>query len=441
MINKAPLSYSQIFRFWLPLSITWLMMAIEGPFLAAVIARLASEKINLAAYGVAYAFALVAESPIIMLMSASTALCRDLASYHRLRNFSLLLSLLVTLLLGLFLLPPVFNAIILKLLDLPIEVAALTHTALLCLLPWPGAIGLRRFYQGVLIARHQTRRVVISTILRLTTMASCALMLYRYSSLAGAIIGALALSAGVLTETLLTRYMARFAISEIVQTEAESGHQLSYRAIWHYYLPLALTPFIGLSIHPLVTFFLGKSRDALESLAVMPVIYGLTFIFRAIGISYQEVAIALLGENRDNYPKVRNFAVILAVSTSLALFLIAFTPLSHFWFRQLSGLDDLLAVFATLPLQIMAIFPALTVLVCFQRSILIVTHATKPISIATAMEALGIFTILLLSLRYFPLTGAVVASFAYVIGRLFAVAVLQRPVLPQLKLLTHKKDF
>ena len=71
------LSYRKIFRFWLPLAATWLMMAAEGPFLAAIIARQAAEELNLAAYGVAYAFAMVAESPVIMLMSASTALCRD----------------------------------------------------------------------------------------------------------------------------------------------------------------------------------------------------------------------------------------------------------------------------------------------------------------------------------------------------------------------------
>ena len=103
MQSSAPLSYGKIFRFWLPLALTWLMMSAEGPFLAAIIARMTAEKINLAAYGVAFAFALVAESPVIMLMSASTALCQDRSSYRRLRTFTLWLCLAVTLLLGLFL--------------------------------------------------------------------------------------------------------------------------------------------------------------------------------------------------------------------------------------------------------------------------------------------------------------------------------------------------
>ncbi len=428
MNNKHPTqNYFQILRFWFPLATTWLMMSVEGPFLAAVIARLGAEKANLAAYGIAYAFALIAESPVIMLMSASTALCRERSSYVRLRNFSLALSLIVTLLLALFLVPALFNLVIADLLGMPVDIARLIHLALLCLLPWPGAIGIRRFYQGVLIAAHKTRRVALATLLRLASMSSCALLCYLFSPLEGAVIGALSLSAGVSSEALLTRFLARHAIFDVLAKQAEGDQQpLTYGAIWSYYLPLMLTPFIGLSIHPMVTFFLGKSRNAVESLAVMPVIYGLTFVFRALGLSYQEVAIALLGENPHNYRRVRNFATGLALLTSGCLTLIAFTPLSGVWFQQVSGLSAPLSAFATVPLQITAIFPALTVLLCFQRSTLIVAKQTRPVSLATGLEAFVIFALLTISLLYFPLPGAMAATSAYVCGRMVAIAGLQK---------------
>ncbi|SHJ29036.1 Na+-driven multidrug efflux pump [Malonomonas rubra DSM 5091] len=431
--NKE-LTYFKIFLFWLPLAATWLMMAVEGPFLAAVIARMAEEKLNLAAYGVAYAFGLVAESPVIMLMSASTALCQDALSYRRLRNFTLWLCLAVTLLLGLFLLPPVFSFFAEKLLGLSQDIAAHTHRALVWLLPWAPAIGLRRFYQGILISAHKTRRVALATIFRLGGMAGTALLLFYYSDFNGAEVGTLSLSIGVTAEAIFTRYLASAAIDETLQKKpAAEGKQMSYRQIWDYYLPLALTPFIGLSIHPLVTFFLGKSRDALDSLAVMPVIYGLTFVFRALGLSYQEVVIALIGEDKANYRKARNFAVCLGLSTSCALSLIAFTPLAELWFRDLSGLSQHLSDFATPALQIMAIFPAFTVLVCWQRAILIDGRITRPVSIATAVEASGIFSLLTLSMLYFPIPGAVAASIAYAVGRLLAVLLLQKPVNRQVK--------
>ena len=75
------LTYKRIFTFWTPLAATWLMMSVEGPFLAAIIARLAEAKYNLAAYGVAFSLALIIEAPIIMIMSASTALVKDRDSF------------------------------------------------------------------------------------------------------------------------------------------------------------------------------------------------------------------------------------------------------------------------------------------------------------------------------------------------------------------------
>ena len=76
-----PPTARRILRFWLPLEATWLMMAAEGPFLAAVIARLPAAKENLAAFGVATALAWIVESPIIMMLSASNALVRDKIAY------------------------------------------------------------------------------------------------------------------------------------------------------------------------------------------------------------------------------------------------------------------------------------------------------------------------------------------------------------------------
>ncbi|MDH3457411.1 MAG: hypothetical protein OER90_11280, partial [Gemmatimonadota bacterium] len=153
-------------------------MAVEGPFLAAIIARLVDPTFNLAAHGVAYAFALLVEAPVIMIMSASTALVDDAHSFRRLRTFTYTLNGAVTAAMLLLLVPPVFRVVMLDLIALPADVADLTYVALWLLVPWPGAIGYRRFYQGLLIRGGRTRLVAYGTVLRLTTMATTALVLY-----------------------------------------------------------------------------------------------------------------------------------------------------------------------------------------------------------------------------------------------------------------------
>ena len=228
---------------------------------------------------------------------------------------------------------------------------------------------------------------------------------------------------------LATRYMARPAVNALLGREpGQAEEPMGYRALGRYYLPLALTPFIALGIHPMVTFALGHSLQPTASLAVMPVIYALTFVFRAVGLSYQEVAIALVGKEFENYRKVRNFAAMVAGGTALLLTAIAFTPLSRVWFHTISGLDLELTAFAATPLQILAILPALTVTISMQRAILVAGKGTTtPVTVATVLEAAGVLGVMAVFIAYPTLPGATAAALAYIVGRLLAIGWLGRP--------------
>ncbi|MCZ6857752.1 MAG: hypothetical protein O7F70_07095, partial [Gemmatimonadetes bacterium] len=135
------------------------MMAFEGPFLAAIIARLPDPLYNLAAHGVAVAFAILVEAPVIMIMTASTALVTDAASFRKLRNYTYALNAAITGAMLVVVTPAVFRWFFQGIIGLPDDVAHLTYGALLILLPWPAAIGYRRFFQGLLIRAGLTRLV------------------------------------------------------------------------------------------------------------------------------------------------------------------------------------------------------------------------------------------------------------------------------------------
>lgn len=429
-MSDRELSLKTIFLFWLPLASTWLMMAAEGPFLAAVIARLAEPKFNLAAYGVAFSLGIFIEAPIIMIMSASTALVKDWSSYLRLRNFTNFLNAVLTFLILLVCLPPVFQVVAVRLIGLPAEVVRLTQQAVIFLIPWPGVIGYRRFYQGVLIRYRLTRRVAYGTVIRLTTMATTAFLVSRFTGLPGASVGALSLSAGVTAEAVASRLMVHSLLRRL-KAEGESipaAAPLSYRYITRFYYPLALTSVLALGVQPLVTFFLGHSRMPIESLAVGPVINSFVFIFRSIGLSFQEVAIALLGEKNEHLGQIRKFALILGGGVQLAFLLVAFSPFAYVWFHDISGLSIELARFSLLPTRILVLIPPLTLLLSFQRAYLVNNQRTKPITTATLLEVGAIVLVLLVTLRGFDLVGIVGAALALMIGRVLAVTYLAVPV-------------
>jgi hypothetical protein len=407
--------FPRILRFWLPLQATWLMMAVEGPFLAAVIARLPDPKFNLAAHGVAFALAIIVEAPVIMMMSAATALVAGRVSYRRLRHFTWALNLMITVGMLVLVAGPVWRAVALSAIGLDPEVARLARTALLILLPWPAAIGYRRFYQGLLIRDGLTRRVAWGTGVRLTVMLTTALVAWRLTDLPGAWVGACALTVGVLAEAAASRVMAHGTVVRLLATDEDDAP--GYRAIEAFYRPLALTSTISLAVQPLVTFFMGQARFSLESLAVLPVVNALVFVFRTPGLSYQEVAIALLGRTWDNLANVRRFAALLGGLASAGFALIALTPLADVWLQTVSGLTPELAAYARTPLRLIVVLPALSVLLSLQRSMLVAKRGTGPITWASVLEVAGILLVLLVTVTWLDWVGATAAAVAYLVGR------------------------
>lgn len=423
-----PLRQRDLFRFWLPLASTWLMMAFEGPFLAALIARLADPLHNLAAYGVAFAVAILVEAPVIMMLGASTALVDGRVSFLRLRRFTHALNVITTLGMALLVLTPAFPQVFEGWIGLDPRVATLTRGALMILLPWPAAIGYRRFHQGLLIRSGTPRKVAYGTTVRLTSMSATAFAFFTFTDIPGAWIGATALSMGVLTEAAAARIMARKEVQRLGTMVAGPASGVTYGDIWRFYIPLAWTSVVALAAHPMVTFFMGHAPSSLESLAVLPVVTSLVFVFRSVGLAYQEVAITMLDRRPENRKAVLKFAAILGSCASMGLALIVATPLAGLWFQTVSGLSAELYRFALLPSWILIPIPALSVLLSLQRALLMHARATGPITGATLAEIGGIALILSILILRFEVVGAVAAAIAFVGGRVTANAILLRPM-------------
>ena len=424
-LNGVPrLRTSVIILFWLPLAATWLMMALEGPYIAAIVARMPAAAHSLAAYGVALALAWLIESPIMMLLSAATALVHGRASYLALRRFAFLLNGLVTLGMCVLSIPQVFAYVGETLIGLPPEISRLAHLSTVIMIPWPGAIGYRRFYQGILVRHHLTRRVAYGTVVRLSTMTVVATALAMRSELPGAAIGAFAMVAGVVAEAAASRWMAHALVKTLLTQEETTGSLQTMSEIARFYFPLALTSMLAMALGPLVTFGLGRGRAPIESLAVWPVVQATVFIFRSGGIAFQEVGIALQGRHDEYAPEVRRVAMILGGVSSLALALVAFTPLEVVWFQRVSGLSDDLASFAVWPVRLLVLLPLLDFLLSVQRSKWIITHRTAPVTIATAVEGASLAAALFLTVGPLGMTGAIGGAIATMAGRVAANAYL-----------------
>lgn len=375
----------RILAFWAPVAFMWLLMAVEQPVIAASIARLPDPEPNLAAFGLTFAFALIVESPVIMLLTAGTALARGAPSYARLVRFTTILALGVG---GIHLLvgvTPAYGWLAGDVVGAPEPVVDLGRTAFLLMLPWSPAIAYRRLWQGVLIRYDRTARVSLTTLGRVAALAAACVLGVWTGALAGASLGGLALSAAVVAGAIGAYALVRETVSERLTGPDPEGWHLDTPELLRFYVPLALTSFIVLGGQPLLSVGLARAPDALVALAVWPVVASLTFVFRSGGYAHQEVVIALHDRPGAADP-LRRFTLALAAALSGGLLVLAATPLADLWLSGPAGLSDHLVEAGRLPLLLLVPAPGLSVLVSWYRGRLVSAARTTVVTQAVALN-------------------------------------------------------
>jgi hypothetical protein len=430
MIN-SPLSLSRIFKVWIPLAASWLLMGMELPVLSAIVARLVEPEINLAAYGgIVFPLALIIEAPVIMLLAASTALSKDWASYKKLHNYMMLAGGLLTTLHLLVALTPIYYFVAEGLLDAPPEIIEPARIGLVIMTPWTWTIAYRRLHQGIMIRFGHTNIIGIGTGVRLGMDILVASIGY-FLGLPGIVVATSAVASGVTAEAIYIGFRVRPVLRVDLKPAPAVQPALTYRAFFVFYLPLVMTSLLTLLIQPLGSAALSRMPRALESLAAWPVISGLIFMLRSMGVAFNEVVVALLDEHLSTKP-LRRFTMLLSIGTTGILFIIAATPLSRLWLENFSGLSPELADLARNGLWFGFLLPGLNSLQSWYQGALLNSGKTRGISEAVAIFLFSTGVILLGGVTWGKITGLYVGLAAFSFGMLVQTIwlwVRSRPVL------------
>lgn len=417
MSSSTPdaLTGRQIFSSWWPLAASWLLMGTEMSMVSAVIARLPDADYHLAAFGgLVFPVALLIEAPIIMMLAASTALSVDRDAFVRLRRFSTVSGVSLSILHAIIAFTPLYDLILVSLIDPPAGAIEPGRIGMCWMVLWTWAIADRRFHQGLLIRFERSRTVVVGTMVRLVAMGAVLLGGLLHGDLPGTAVAGGALSAGVVAEMVTTRLFAKPVISGPL-AEAPLGEPLTMRRLLAFYVPLAITPILNLVALPIGSASIARMPMPLANLAAWPPVNGLIFMSRAVGIAFNEVVVSL-SDRPGAKPALFRFALRLALVTSALLSVVAFTPLSDVWFASVSGLDaELLEVArASLPLGIL--LPGLTVLLSLYTGLLVQAHRTRAIPESVALCLMATVAVLLAGVFIGVLPGVQVTLSALTIG-------------------------
>lgn len=366
-------------------------MGAELPLLSAVMARMLNPEINLAAYGgVVFPLALLIESPIIMLLAASTALSHDLPSYRKLWRFMMVAGGSLTLVHATVAFTPLFDIVARDLIGAPEEIIGPARVGMMMMTPWTWAIAHRRFNQGVLIRFGRSHAVATGTLIRLLMDVTIlgtgyTLAVHFGAQITGVMVATAAVSAGVLGEAFYVWLKVHPVIHVSMPKESSSKPPLNRKRFLRFYLPLAASPLLGLAAQPVITAGISRMPLAIESLAVWPALNGLVFMVRSLGLACLEIVVAMAGKP-DGYNALRIFARnLMTVLLGINLIILT-TSFSGLWFGTFNALDAALVSLA-LPAMWASITQApVGVVNSFCQGILVHAHQTRGVT-----EAVGLF--------------------------------------------------
>ncbi len=414
----APLGGRRILKTWWPLAASWILMGLEGPFISAVVSRLAEPTINLAAFGgVVFPLALIVEAPIIMMLAASTALCRDWISYLKLRRFMNRMGAALTVIHIIMVATPLYYVLARDLIHAPEEVIEPARLGLLIMIPWTWSIAYRRFHQGVLIRFGHSLKVGLGTGVRLAADATVLAVGYYMGGLPGVAVATSALVAGVLSEALYVHLVVQETLRDELKPATPLERPLSTRAMLDFYIPLSLTQLLVILASPIGSAAMSRMPLALESLAAWPVVSGINFIVRGFGGAYNEVVVALIEEQRA-MQALRRFALVLCLAGTASLLILMIPAVAETIFEDLLHLADPLPTMVWTSLFIILPMPVLAVLQSYFQGAILYSRRTRSITESVGMFLALATLILIGGVVWGAGTGLYVALFAFLIGEL-----------------------
>ena len=168
--SEPDMTYTGLWRFYLPLAATDIMRVISRPLVVAGIARSAMPATSLAAFPVAFGLGMLFSSPMRAFHEVVIALFRDESTYRALRRFVVISGALLSLLMGLLVFTPLDHFYFTVLLGVPAEIKPLATLGAQIMVPITFLMAWQNLYRGRHIKRHETRFIQFGMVVNLVSM-------------------------------------------------------------------------------------------------------------------------------------------------------------------------------------------------------------------------------------------------------------------------------
>jgi Na+-driven multidrug efflux pump len=198
--EQSPRTMRELWRFYRPLAVSAILRQTTRPVLNAGIAAAGMARASLAAWPVAWGFAILIAGPAWSLQQLTTALAVDEAAYRRVRVFALSLSSIFSIVLAAVAFTPLYGLVMGGIYNLSPELQELARPALQLMSVYPLLLGAQSVLRGVFIRAGNTGVVRSAMTVNVLTLAAMVLAGVWFFSLTGVMVAAIAVLAGGVAE-------------------------------------------------------------------------------------------------------------------------------------------------------------------------------------------------------------------------------------------------
>jgi len=343
---------------------------------------------------------------------------RDRRSLHGTILFVLLVAGYVSLMLALVAFTPIGDFVLVRLLGVTGEIASGARSVLGILVFLPFFPGFRGLCQGLVIQARRTGLVSFATGVRIAALLLFLALGARWFS--GAVLGAFALLACIVVETLL---MAFFALRCHLPPDGEAERTAG--EIFRFAFPLAYSSCLQQTIPLLINAIISRLPDGALALASFGVIRGFLFLLAGPMRNLQQAYLTLVRDRLD-FAVLLTFFRRLGGGMALLMLLVAY-PLNGVVLGRIMGLDAAMRAYIALPLAACALYPYLYGAANLLRGWFTGEHRTGQLARSTVYKTLYLLACWgLLALVPLPVPGVALAVFLLTSAELCEAWYLQR---------------
>jgi hypothetical protein len=223
----VPLTTRAMLDFYIPLSLTQLLMLIANPIGSAAMSRMPLAIESLAAWPTAGAVRYITGGFGGAYNEVVVALVERERSYRQLRLFAVGLGFFSTAVLAALTMPPVAHAIFARLMDLADPLPTIIHRCTLILVPLPAITVLQSYFQGIMLHSRRTRSITESVAIFLGVAAVALVGGVVWGGATGLYVTMAAFVLGELVRTFWLWFRSRGARRELRERDAAAWAALA----------------------------------------------------------------------------------------------------------------------------------------------------------------------------------------------------------------------